>query len=105
MAAVVTYEASTRPESEVLCLYRVLTIDGNEVNRTMVGLEEVLAADAAVAAEYKLAVQTKLDALVQIFQEKTEFDSELHEKTAIAMQTLSIFLGNYSDNMLPPVGM
>lgn len=103
MTVLVTYVASVRPETEIPCMYRVLTVDGVETNRTMVGLEEVLATEPSVATEYKSAVLAKLESLVQTFKDSTQFDSLLHEQSAITMQCLDIFVGNYSDNMLPPV--
>jgi tellurite resistance protein len=84
-------------------MYRVITIDGTETNRELAGFEEVLAANPEVAASYRDNVQTKLEELVAVFEASSEISSVLHEKAAIALVSLDLFVLSYSENMLAPV--
>lgn len=103
MTAQLTYESGVRPGTTVPCMYRVITIDGQEVNRELAKFEEVLASDPTVASAYRAEVLSKLKTLVALFEASSELDSELYEEAAISLVALDLFVLSYSENMLAPV--
>ena len=103
MAVSVTYESSVRPGTTVPCMYRVITIDGQEVSKEFAKFEEVLASNPSVALSYKDAVQANLEALVSTFSSASELSSQLYEEAAISLASLDLFVLSYTENMLAPV--
>lgn len=103
MAAELTYEAGFRPGTTVPCMYRVITIDGQEVSRELAKFEEVLASNPTVATSYRAEVLAKLKSLVDLFEASSDLGSELHEEAAISLMALDIFILSYTENMLAPV--
>lgn len=103
MAVSITYEVSNRPGTEIPIMYRVLSVDGSETDRTQVRFDEVLAADPAAASSYITSVKNKISGLVSTFEGVTEPTSTLFEESSILMATLDIFVNSYSEGMLPPV--
>lgn len=103
MAVEVTYESTMRPGTTVPCMYRIISINGQETSRERAGLEEVLASNPEVANSYRDAVKEKLQGLVDLFNSSSDFSSELHEEAAITLASIDAFVLSYSENMLPPV--
>lgn len=103
MAVSVIYESSVRPGTTVPCMYRVISIDGQEVSRELARFEEVLASNSSVALSYKAAVQANLETLVSIFNSASGLSSELYEEAAISLASLDLFVLSYTENMLAPV--
>ena len=103
MAVEITYESSLRPGTTVPCMYRIISIDGQEASRERAGLEEVLASNPEVAVSYKAAIKAKLESLVDTFNASSEFSTQLYEESAITLAAIDGFVLSYSQNMLPPV--
>jgi hypothetical protein len=103
MSTEVVYELSTRPGTDIPSMDRVVLVDGLEINRTMVKFSEVLSVAPPIAANYIVAVKTKIDSLSEVFGRSSEPTFELFEESSVLIQTLSVFTGGYSDDMLPPI--
>lgn len=103
MAVDLTYESSVRPGTTVPCMYRIITINGQETSRELAKFEEVVASDPSVAASYRAAVRDKLASLVALFDSSSDMTSELYEEAATSLMSLDIFVLSYTENMLAPV--
>lgn len=103
MATSISYEVSNRLGTSIPCMYRILSVDGSEIDRTQVGFGEVLAADSTVASSYISAMKDKLSSVASAFETATSPTTTLFEEGAALMTALDIFVNSYSDEMLPPV--